>query len=123
MTMLPISRAAQFIGLSHKTLLRAEKDSRITFLRSKRGHRYIAKADLLEFPLFTLGRAAKRLKVSEGALRRAARRGRLRVVRRMRRVVSGVIRWGYLHASWGDLVRLVRAMRAGQSTSRWTRRP
>lgn len=59
--MLRIGQAAKLVGLSGKTLKRAEREGILKFTRRGRSFRYISHSDLMHAPVLSQRRAARKL--------------------------------------------------------------
>ena len=64
-----IGVAAKRLGVSTKTLLRAEEAERVRFTRQGKGWRFISAADLEMAPALSIAVAARLLGISSGRLR------------------------------------------------------
>ncbi len=109
-----ISKAAAFLGISVKTLLRAEQRRAIRFSRNRRDWRCIQLSELRSARVLTLGQLAKRLDLSYKFLLKAARRHQLPCSRPYRRYSKrrsyrrASLAAGYRLKRWVDCQRALR---------------
>ncbi|HVA67122.1 MAG TPA: hypothetical protein VNK24_09410 [Elusimicrobiota bacterium] len=106
-----IGEAAKMLGVSRWALFNAAKESRLRLVKNRRGFYYVRKDDLEDAPILTLGKAARLSGRHYETLRRAAKRGELKTIRRIVKGWNGKPCSGYRHVSLREAARFSAARR------------